>query len=102
MARALLRGVGMRRTLVLLLPLTACDVSTASNPSDLDYEAAVLHRATIEFPCASSAITVTEIDHTTYLAEGCGYRVTYECGLTSDVTACQRVPDLVPVEAGSK
>jgi len=91
----------MRPTL-LLFALAGCDVTTASNPSDLDYDQAVLHRASIEFPCASSAITVTEIDHTTYLAEGCGYRATYECGLTSDLTACQRVPELVPVDAGSK
>ncbi len=92
----------MRRTLVLLLSLAACDVSTASNPSDIDYEAVVLHRASIEFACASSAITVIEIDHPTYLAEGCGYRATYECGLTSDVSACQRVPDLGAADAGSK
>ncbi len=90
----------MKHALPFLL-LAACDVSTASTPSDQDYEQDVLHRASIEFPCASTAITVTEIDHWTYLAEGCGYRATYECGL-STAGACQRAPDLEPIEAGSK
>lgn len=91
----------MKHALPFLL-LAACDVSTASTPSDLDYEQEVQHRASIEFSCASSAITVTEIDHYTYLAEGCGYRATYECGLSSEPAACQRAPDLEPIEAGSK
>jgi hypothetical protein len=99
-----MRG-GMRCILVLASVMCACDVSTASGPSDQDYEAIVLNQASVEFGCPSANITVTFIDHYTYLAEGCGYRATYECVLqpsTYGPNECQRAPTLEPLDAGCK
>ncbi len=93
----------MKRFGLLCVLFVACDVSTATTGSDQDYQAEVLNRASIEFNCPSTEITIVEIDHYTYLAEGCGYRVTYECTVSTGDNGpneCTRAPDLLPVEAG--
>jgi hypothetical protein len=85
--------------LVLSALLAAC-----GDGSDADYIAEVLHRASIEYACAPADISVIEIDHQTYLATGCGYRETYECGNPnghSGVNPCNRAPTLLPEDAGS-
>ncbi len=95
----------MKRIVLACSFVLACDVSTATTGSDADYQTLVSHRASIEFDCPENAITITPIDHYTYVAEGCGYRATYECTLTGDGTGpneCQRAPDLVPIDAGCK
>jgi hypothetical protein len=95
----------MRASIVVFSFLLACDVGTAEDGSDTDYEAMVLHRASIEFDCPEAQITITEIDHETYMAEGCGYRATYECivaSTTAGPNECQRAPDLEPEDAGSE
>ncbi len=95
----------MKLSVIACSLLLACDVSTATDGSDQDYEAMVLHRASIEFDCPSTEITITPIDHVTYMAEGCGFRATYECSLTATTSGpneCQRAPDLEPLDAGCK
>ncbi len=95
----------MRVAVIAFSFLVACDVGTASDGSDADYEAMVLHRASIEFDCPAAQITITEIDHETYMAEGCGYRATYECIVAASdygPNECQRAPDLEPEDAGTK
>jgi hypothetical protein len=85
--------------------VAGCDVATATDGSDQDYESEVQHRASIEFSCAPNDVVVTEIDHTTYMAEGCGYRATYECNVSTGdngPSPCTRAPDLEPIDAGCK
>jgi len=94
----------MRATVIASAFLFACDVGVATG-SDADYQSMVLNRASIEFDCPAAQITIIEIDHYTYMAEGCGYRATYECIVSEGETGpneCQRAPDLEPIDAGSK
>jgi len=94
----------MRPLLSLLLLFAAGCGTTASDGSDADYRAAVLQRASAEFDCPSSEITLTYIDHSTYVAAGCGYRATYVCDLQMPMpgtSVCQRDPALEPDDAGS-
>lgn len=91
------------RAIAICCLLLACDATVASDGSDQDYEQTVAHRASIEFGCSESEVVVTEIDHQTYLAEGCGYRATYECGIPNNQSGpnpCLRAPDLEPIDAG--
>ncbi len=87
----------------LLVIVTGCG-TTASDGSDMDYRTAVLQRASAEFGCPSNEITLTYIDHSTYVAAGCGYRATYVCDLqmpAAGTSVCQRDPPLEPDDAGS-
>jgi hypothetical protein len=95
----------MKMYAAALLCVVGCDVGTASSGSEQDYETFVRNRASIEFDCASAEITVTPIDHSTYEAEGCGYRVTYDCVAGSDgygPDTCEREATLNPLDAGCK
>ena len=87
----------------LLVLVTGCG-TIASDGSDADYRSAVLQRASAEFGCPSNEITLTYIDHSTYVATGCGYTATYVCDLqmpTAGTSVCQRDPSLERGDAGS-
>ncbi len=80
----------MRRWLITVL-LASCLGPPSQAHLDRDFEAIVLQRASLEFPCATDQLDVEALGGEAYRATGCGGYATYECTLTDDdIEVCER------------
>jgi hypothetical protein len=94
---------------VIVFSLVGCTEPATGDALDSTFEGISLHRASIEFPCAPSALTVVPLGGDAYRVEGCGLFAEYECEYSTAMGelnhwtyVCERASTAVgePLDAG--